>query len=78
MAVVMFLVFMCGASGKMTMVVLLLMVMVVVRCWRCFVVVFAGGGGTSRKSNYIVYRCTLSDANKMVLIMVRWEDNRSK
>ena len=28
--------------------------------------IFFGGGGGSRKSNYIVYRCTLSD---MVLII---------
>ena len=38
--------------------------------------IFFGGGGGSRKSNYIVYRCTLSD---MVLIkMVTWEDKRGK
>ena len=49
----MFLVALCGVCGMMTV--------VVVR-----VVIFFGGGGGSRKSNYIVYRCTLSD---MVLII---------
>ena len=37
--------------------------------------IFFCGGSGSRKSNYIVYRCTLSD---MVLTMVTWEDKRSK
>ena len=79
MAVVDLLQFRCGVGGIMTVVVLLLLV---VRCWRCFVVIFfvdGGGGVGSRKSNHTLYstavHCRM--AMKIMVVMVTWQDNRS-